>query len=683
MQRTLQILLASCWGVACVVANDSVSNNVPILRVTAPRLSEAARSKAAAITVISEDEISQSQAASVPELLMQKANLIFRSSTGNPSEGQPAMRGFGDNSGLRVLVEMDGHKVNRPDMGTVDWNQIPLADVAQIEILQGGQTVLYGNHALSGVIKITTKKGGPPGVNLRGVLGSNGFEQYTAHASTCCGLWYADGGVDYLRNEGFRDNALSWSKTMNACTGRFVGDNANLTVKATIGENYTQLPGPLTEEQMKEDPTQSRNFGNQEIWSTNGLFTLRWESEHDWGETELGAGYTFRDSTWSLDGIYAHNSQQGVSLTPRVQLGLKETHLILGWDFFYDQLQHDNYENETYDDPTASAELSRITTGPYIFAQKELSDTLILNGGIRYETASTDNHYVAYDYINPTDPFIDNPILGQIPNPDYDPNLSEQVVNSTNSYEGMITKSGWAAEASVIWNPLDQLSLWLGYDRSYRYPVLDETASYQGYPLSDPLNENLEPETGNSFETGIKYANNHVSCSMTGYYMLLDGEIAYYEKGDTKLNINLGSTERMGTEMEAAISYDTAGASVRWEFVEARFTDGPYKGKTIPLVPSSHGTVSVWVKPTDRLRLSGSLSYISDPYQGSDFENQKSKIDSYSLTSTRIDFTLTDSALLFFKVSNLFDKTYATSAYSGNFYPGAGRSFQIGLSWKM
>jgi iron complex outermembrane receptor protein len=310
---------------------------------------------------------------------------------------------------------------------------------------------------------------------------------------------------------------------------------------------------------------------------------------------------------WSQSGIYANNNQQGVSLSPSIQFGPDKTFLILGWDFFYDQVDFTSYTSASDDSMEKSnADLSRITTGPYAFTQYELPANLTISSGTRYESARTKNDYVEYDFINPTDPpTINHPIFGfPIPNPGYDPNAKLlSVIDQVNSYDGTVSKDGWAAELGLNWQPAKSVSVWTRYSRVYRYPALDETAAYQGFPLSDPLNENLNPEQGNNFEVGTKYDDGKYLLSLTGFCLLLDDEIVYDDT--TNLNLNIGPTERWGAETEAGYRTDLWGSSVRCTFVDARFADGPNDGNTVPLVPWANGTASAWIQPAKWLRLTG------------------------------------------------------------------------------
>jgi outer membrane cobalamin receptor len=54
---------------------------------------------------------------------------------------------------------LDGRRLNRTDMASVSWMQIPVNTIEKIEIVRGASSVLYGDAAIGGVINIITKKG--------------------------------------------------------------------------------------------------------------------------------------------------------------------------------------------------------------------------------------------------------------------------------------------------------------------------------------------------------------------------------------------------------------------------------------------------------------------------------------------------------------------------------------------
>jgi iron complex outermembrane receptor protein len=627
---------------------------------------------AADVTVIDRATIEQSGAVSVPELLQTEANVLVRGTTGNGNDGQISMRGFGENSHLRTLVLVDGHKANRPDMGGVEWQSIPVSNIARIEVIRGGQNVLYGNHALSGVVKITTKRGNDSGLQLDGVVGSFGYISGSASYGESVGDVDYLVGVSGYESEGYRSNSTSRATVFNASLDWFLNDTDSMTLRTSGGESYQQFPGPLTYEQMQEDPTQSRISGDQFSEDVSALATLLYETERDWGAGRINTGLNYRDRSSDFSGVYTDNRQLGFSIAPRIRLGSEDDFWMTGLDFMYDGLDVDNYLDANRDIVKSWAELGRFTAAPYIFAQRSFLSETILNGGLRYEYAETDNLYIQYvqNQLDPNSPNYKNP-------PD---------VDSSASYDGIVEKQGWAAELSVSQAVAKRWDVFAGYDRVYRYPSLDETASYQGFPLSDPLNEDLDPEQGNNFEIGSRYGGGEWTVSLTGFYMMLENEIAFVEYFDTSLgtlvrkNDNIGATRRVGLEPELAWTRRWVGASTRWTFVDARFAEGENDGNRVPLVPWAYGTTAIWVEPASQLRLTLQHSYVSDQYQGGDEENTSRKMDAYGLINFRVNMAVSDHVSLVVSMNNIFDETYATSAYSGGFYPGTGRNFRFGIT---
>ncbi len=644
-------LLACLFLLAPAIAE---TNNAIV--ISAPRLDDLDlmdMSVAADVTVIGRAAIERSGATAVPQLLEQQANVLVRGQGGNASDGQLSMRGFGDNSGVRVLVLVDGHKANRPDMGGIDWQTLPVSNIEKIEVIRGGQNVLYGNHALSGVVKITTKRGEDAGLQIDGAVGSFGY--YSGSASYGGTLGDTDflGGLQHSQYDGFRENSATESTTANASAGWYMNDTDTLTLRASGGKSYLEFPGSLSYPQMQDDPRQSTNLSDDFSDAWSGQATLLYETERDWGAARMNAGASFINRENSISGIYNQNDIKGFSLEPRARFGSEDNFWMTGLDLFYDQLDQENYRDPARSVVKSWADISRITAAPYLFAQRTVKEKTTINGGARYEYAGTDNRYVEYDFLGAVDP--------------------------GKSYDGLVGKQGWAAELSVSRKLAEPLEVFAGYDRVYRYPTLDETASYQGYPLTDPLNEDLDPEHGNNFEIGTKYEDRTWRVSLTGFYLALDNEIAYDDIA--RLNRNIGATRRVGVEPELAWQKEWYGASTRWTFVDARFDGGVDDGNRVPLVPWAYGVTSGWIEPLTKLRLSASYTFVSEQVQGNDEANALRKMDAYGLVGLRANYALLDSLNLYFTVHNLFDETYAYSAYSSRYYPGTGRSFRAGMTW--
>ncbi len=74
-------------------------------------------------------------------------------------DGQASVRGgsgFSYGAGSRVLALIDGLPFNSADAGNIKWQFLPLENIAQIEIIKGASSVLYGSSALNGIINFRT-----------------------------------------------------------------------------------------------------------------------------------------------------------------------------------------------------------------------------------------------------------------------------------------------------------------------------------------------------------------------------------------------------------------------------------------------------------------------------------------------------------------------------------------------
>jgi iron complex outermembrane receptor protein len=118
--------------------------------VTATRDTQEIRKIPANVTVITKDEIEQSNSKTVVDLLRNEADVVVRDFYGNGKTASVDIRGFGETGTLNTLVLIDGRRVNEIDLSGVDWSQISLDQVERIEIVRGSGTVLYGDNAIEG-----------------------------------------------------------------------------------------------------------------------------------------------------------------------------------------------------------------------------------------------------------------------------------------------------------------------------------------------------------------------------------------------------------------------------------------------------------------------------------------------------------------------------------------------------
>jgi iron complex outermembrane receptor protein len=124
--------------------------------------SEPLRDAAAAVYVITHDDIMRSGAHTIPEMLRLAPNLEVAQLT--PTSYAVSARGFnvGDNASLsnKLLIMIDGRSVYSPMFGGVYWDMqnVPPDMVERIEVIRGPGATLWGANAVNGVINIITRK---------------------------------------------------------------------------------------------------------------------------------------------------------------------------------------------------------------------------------------------------------------------------------------------------------------------------------------------------------------------------------------------------------------------------------------------------------------------------------------------------------------------------------------------
>ena len=124
--------------------------------VTATRTAQTVDQILAPVTVISNQDIQNSQARDLGELLSSVAGIEFTRNGGYGKNTSIFMRGT--NSG-HVLTLIDGVKLYSATVGTTAFQFLPLDQIDRIEIVRGPRSNLYGSEAVGGVIQIFTKDG--------------------------------------------------------------------------------------------------------------------------------------------------------------------------------------------------------------------------------------------------------------------------------------------------------------------------------------------------------------------------------------------------------------------------------------------------------------------------------------------------------------------------------------------
>lgn len=113
---------------------------------------------AAAIFVITQEDIRRSGATNIPDVLRTVPGLDV--SQINANDWAVSARGFNQQFSNKLLVLIDGRAVYTPLLGGVNWDtqDVPLEDIDRIEVIRGPDATVWGANAVNGVINVVTKR---------------------------------------------------------------------------------------------------------------------------------------------------------------------------------------------------------------------------------------------------------------------------------------------------------------------------------------------------------------------------------------------------------------------------------------------------------------------------------------------------------------------------------------------
>lgn len=139
---------------------EAVSDTLELdhIVVTASKIPLSQRETTKPVILINRQQIDQSGARNIGQILNQQSGLRVNDAYGSPANPQSLFLQGGSASYTLILI--DGLAINDPSGtgGIYDLRSIPLDNVDQIEILKGSQSTLYGSDAIAGVVNIITRR---------------------------------------------------------------------------------------------------------------------------------------------------------------------------------------------------------------------------------------------------------------------------------------------------------------------------------------------------------------------------------------------------------------------------------------------------------------------------------------------------------------------------------------------
>ncbi|MDR2350306.1 MAG: TonB-dependent receptor [Deltaproteobacteria bacterium] len=646
-------VFAAILGVSAPAAAQV--SNLDTIVVTSSRSDETLREVTTNITLIEAEDVENSSAETLQEILAQ-SGVAVEKSVGSLST--VSIRGFAtDNHGLdlgsHVLVLLNGRR-----LGTGNASMISLANVDRIEILRGPAAVQYGTAAMGGVVNVITKNGkdSPFGMSLRASGGT--FDSYKASGKVIgsvkdfdfsAGLSRTQYG-SYKTGSGLPYNNSDYSNLSGS--GEFGYSFLDGLHRIALNANFYDSPDSGSPGAFKENGVQNTTRTNKYNYSFGLDYAGKtandkwsWVARYSYGQDYRGYNYTVATrNTWNK--VAARTGQA------QLEYGGDFAELIGGFDYLnYDITQSPN-SNTTPN--SVYGNMAAFGLAKFRF----LDDALVLSFGARYDIFDFEDDKTGLK----------------------------------------VDKRNFSPSVGVAWLPVDFLKLRAHYSEAFAMPTpIQLTADYDSSNsgMHYTGNPNLKPETSDSYEVGFDVIGNRFMGSVSYFRSKTRDFIEYYRvipNVETEFR-NMDRAYRSGVEMSlsadigALAGYDfvlkpTISLTHMFERKTRERSDTPY----VYITGVADDVFSFGLRfASDAIGFSGNLkiNYASDSREADgSIERKAYMVADLYLKKRLYRFNGGGDVSATLEVDNFTDETYYSSGSEASPFIMPGRKVIFGLSWE-
>jgi iron complex outermembrane receptor protein len=613
--------------------------------VSARRLSdesEEAEKVPANVTVITREDIERSPARSLQELLAGYAGVIVYDNVGNGLESVVDLRGFSEGTAMAVYV--DGVRINEPDDNGSNLELLDLGIIERIEIIPGGASFSHGNGALSGTIKIYTRRGYHESLNEL-------YAGYGGFATTRAGVRSGNQmgphsyflSYSFLDSDGFRENgAIRQNKLFGKYDYEVPGSfGIELSLRYTTGKLGN--PGALTPGELAENRRQNPYNLVDFNRTDESVFTARY-SQHLREGTLLTLTASRREADIEVltTGRYAALWGGFRSKSDNVSTGLAgqvtysadreswDHSLSVGFEVTRDEFGNEGFYTDLDGNPTYESndrKTAQDNRAVYLQGTLDLGRLFTLTAAARYDEVGMD--------------FSDN----------LSNDAGDKVFNKTTGMAGLNAR---LASGS---------SLFLRYSQAFQTPTVNDLFAF---PLFGS-NPDLQPTTGETWEGGLRASLGEAWTLQAAIFRMdLENEVVFVITDPIWFigsNENVGRSLRSGIEMQIDGQLgDLISLLATYTYTKAEnlslAQDLGVDELRIPLVPDHKLALRSNVS-LGALRLGGELLYVGKQVIGSDDSNSAPLLDDYAVVNLCASYKIKP-WILRVDLLNAFDREYVT-----------------------
>ncbi len=396
-------------------------------------------------------------------------------------DGQANIRGgsgYSYGAGSRVMLLIDDVPALQPDAGFPNWNDIPIENLAQIEVLKGAASTLYGSAALNGII------------NFRSSYATSEPETRFSAATTVfltpkdeAKKWWKDtlryesnftfvhkqkfGKLDVIAS-GLYNKLEGFNQFTNESRGR-----GNVNVRYRITDRLTAQMGLLA------NFSKSNSFF---LWANPGSGAMR----------PLSGTVSDRNSTRvyidpSLTYLDKHNNK----------------HRLMTRTIFVDNKNNTNQSNKSVNQYTEYQFQRNFEKQKLIITAGAVGAWTSVDSEILGDTTFKSTNYATY--LQADKKFTDNFTVAAGVRYEYVGQRSPEVFMGQKIPGGKVSDGQLISRIALNYSTSEYSALRASFGQGYRYPTLTErfvTTTFGSFSIF--ANPNLRPETGWSSELGYK-----------------------------------------------------------------------------------------------------------------------------------------------------------------------------------
>ena len=661
---------------------------LPSITIYASRFEEKLADALPQTSIVTAAEIQKSGANNVSEVLSKVAGLPVKLNLDGSTNAVVDIKGFGDTASNNIVVLLDGVRLSEHEQTMARTSMIPVEAIDHIEITKAGNSVLYGDGANGGTINIITRKNvGNLTVVTAGVASYAGYQSGLYHSQALQDSELSLFARQYA-SDNYRKNAKGTELSAGTHWVKHLDAQTDFGARFFANRERNKLPGALPSVWLNSTPreTQVPGYNWDAAVDSHSLTLFGKKTIHDvelaidWNKRSrrnsddysydaynVYAGYHYDD--WRRS--YSNSSSQTdvQSISPRIKVSnfiVSRNTLQMGYDWL-----------KTTKDGQAF-----LTFG----CSSGSSTSLCGNGGAdaggnTYQIVHRSSGLYFRDVWDVSS--TDRMVLGYR-RESYSQNRAIDYGYGPSAFSA--TGTTHANELEYVRTFQPHMTGYLRLSRNFRIPNADDNSNVASAPPNyDPVL--LRVQTSQDLDVGLNYQSGSVSTETSYFHSRVKNEIGFDPSGcGYACNVNYDPTKRDGVNFKQKWTLSKVWAlRANLQYVNARFVEGPYTGKTIPGVAALSGNLSLdhRLSPQDQLTLT--TRWAESRHMSGDFGNSQSKTPGYMVADLSYFYRMNNWSLVA-SLMNLTDKKYTdagiykssyTSPYKLTVYPNPGRSFSL------